>query len=249
MATEYTAQVSDGAWAQDNGYNPGVDQNGSSYQNSHDQQEAHLPDAQASFSRGDFSASGDNATETGAYDPSSLAPPRSTSQSQIQPSSKPPNKQRSAGGFLVEDSDSEDETATPASQGTARGAAARAAPSALRNNHAAQAAGSVPSVVSPSSQVNTVVPTPTDVVPSATGLATAGAGRARLPNDTVGILEDKIREDPRGAMDSWLALMAEHRKRNKTNDARKVYERFLELFPTSVCALRVTSCFEMMTIS
>lgn len=65
----------------------------------------------------------------------------------------------------------------------------------------------------------------------------ASAPRARLPNDTTGILEDRIKEDPRGDLDAWLTLISEHRKRSKLDDARAVYERFLKLFPQSVSFL------------
>jgi cleavage stimulation factor subunit 3 len=58
--------------------------------------------------------------------------------------------------------------------------------------------------------------------------------KARLPLDRVGILEDRIKEDPRGDTDAWLSLISEHRKRNKIEDARAVYERFFKVFPSAV---------------
>ena len=58
--------------------------------------------------------------------------------------------------------------------------------------------------------------------------------KARLPHDTTGILEDRIKEDPRGDLDAWLALIKEHRNRNKLDDARAVYERFFKVFPQAV---------------
>lgn len=67
------------------------------------------------------------------------------------------------------------------------------------------------------------------IIPSIT------ARRARLPHDRIGILEDRIKEDPRGDLDAWLNLVGEHRKRGKIEDARGVYERFLAVFPSSVC--------------
>ena len=60
------------------------------------------------------------------------------------------------------------------------------------------------------------------------------APRARLPHDTIGILEDRIKEDPRGDMQAWLHLINEHKKRGKVDDARNVYERFLGIFPSAV---------------
>ncbi|KAI9799008.1 MAG: hypothetical protein M1825_004904 [Sarcosagium campestre] len=55
--------------------------------------------------------------------------------------------------------------------------------------------------------------------------------RARLPHDRVGILEDRIKEDPRGDTDAWLNLLDEHRKRHKLDEARSTYERMLKVFP------------------
>lgn len=63
------------------------------------------------------------------------------------------------------------------------------------------------------------------------------ASRARLPHDRIGILEDRIKEDPRGDIESWLSLIGEHRKRGKLDDARNVYERFFSIFPSAVSLL------------
>lgn len=63
---------------------------------------------------------------------------------------------------------------------------------------------------------------------------TTAAPRVRLPHDRVGILEDRIKEDPRGDIDAWISLISEHRKRNKLDDARNVYERFFKVFPAAV---------------
>ena len=60
------------------------------------------------------------------------------------------------------------------------------------------------------------------------------APRARLPHDKIGILEDRIKEDPRGDLDAWLSLIGEHKKRGKIEDARNVYERFFKVFPSAV---------------
>ena len=68
----------------------------------------------------------------------------------------------------------------------------------------------------------------------------AAQPKARLPHDKLGILEDRIKEDPRGDLDAWLALISEHRSRNKLDDARTVYERALKLFPQAVCLLLAT---------
>lgn len=61
--------------------------------------------------------------------------------------------------------------------------------------------------------------------------------KARLPHDRIGILEDRIKEDPRGDMDAWLSLINEHRRRNKLDDARSTYDRFFKVFPSAVRVL------------
>jgi cleavage stimulation factor subunit 3 len=58
--------------------------------------------------------------------------------------------------------------------------------------------------------------------------------KARLPQDRIGILEDRIAEDPRGDIEAWLSLIEEHRRRHKNDDARAVFDRFLKVFPTAV---------------
>ena len=73
--------------------------------------------------------------------------------------------------------------------------------------------------------------------------AAAALPKARLPHDTIGILEDRIKEDPRGDMDAWLSLIGEFRKRSKLDEARAVYERFFAVFPAAV---RSPSCFLML---
>ena len=72
---------------------------------------------------------------------------------------------------------------------------------------------------------------PTQKVPSTPATAVP---RARLPNDTIGLLEDRIKEDPRGDLEAWLNLIAEQKKRGKHDDARAAYERFLTAFPSAV---------------
>ncbi|XP_044722119.1 suppressor of forked protein (Suf) domain-containing protein [Hirsutella rhossiliensis] len=49
--------------------------------------------------------------------------------------------------------------------------------------------------------------------------------------DPVALLEARIKEDPRGDMDAWLNLVADHKRRGRLDDLRKVYNRFAEVFP------------------
>lgn len=73
---------------------------------------------------------------------------------------------------------------------------------------------------------NSTAPTP---VPDS-----SSPSRGRLPHDRVGILQDRIDEDPRGDIPAWLELIAEHRGRNRLDSAREVYEKFLKVFPMAV---------------
>ena len=80
------------------------------------------------------------------------------------------------------------------------------------------------------------VPHLTQTEPAATPkpLPQVSAPRARLPHDKIGILEDRVKQDPRGDLDAWLSLIGEHKKRGKINEARSVYERLFKVFPQAV---------------
>ncbi|KAI9738217.1 MAG: mRNA 3'-end-processing protein rna14 [Cirrosporium novae-zelandiae] len=84
---------------------------------------------------------------------------------------------------------------------------------------------------SPQLKVSSTQATATTTPDALTPIATLPT--ARLPHDRIGILEDRIKEDPRGDMDAWLDLISEHQRRNKLDDARSVYDRFFEVFPTA----------------
>ena len=68
----------------------------------------------------------------------------------------------------------------------------------------------------------------------ATTSPTTALPKTRLPHDRVGILEDRIKEDPRGDLDAWVSLIDEHRRRGKIEEARNVFERFFGVFPWAV---------------
>ncbi|KAJ6166611.1 RNA-processing protein HAT helix [Penicillium chermesinum] len=70
---------------------------------------------------------------------------------------------------------------------------------------------------------NSIVPTPVPESPS--------TSKGRLPHDRVGILQDRIDEDPRGDIPAWLELISEHRGRHRLDAAREVFENFLKIFP------------------
>lgn len=82
---------------------------------------------------------------------------------------------------------------------------------------------SAPQIAEPLSAATDQAVTPSIAIP-----------KVRLPHDRVGILEDRIKEDPRGDLEAWQNLVGEHRKRGKIEDARKVYERFIAVFPSAV---------------
>ena len=119
--------------------------------------------------------------------------------------------------------------------------------------HSLDASTSTPGVVSSAALPTTVAPqrattaTPVTVtnddhvqaspisnVNKALGLALP---KGRLAHDVVGILEDRIKADPRGDIDAWLELMEELKSRNKQEEVRGIYERFLKVFPYSVSNL------------
>ncbi|KAJ5155627.1 RNA-processing protein HAT helix [Penicillium capsulatum] len=85
------------------------------------------------------------------------------------------------------------------------------------------APGSAQWALNDASLQNSTVPTPLPDPPS--------ASRGRLPHDRVGILQDRVDEDPRGDIPAWLELIAEHRARNRLDSAREAYEKFFKVFP------------------
>ncbi|KAL9106940.1 MAG: hypothetical protein Q9227_008063, partial [Pyrenula ochraceoflavens] len=88
------------------------------------------------------------------------------------------------------------------------------------NNTPAQNLHDAP-VKAPSTS-NGVLPNPTAALP-----------KVRLPHDRVGILEDRIKEDPRGDMTAWFDLIREHKDRNKYQETCRTYDRFFKTFPSA----------------
>ena len=80
----------------------------------------------------------------------------------------------------------------------------------------------------PNNQVKTVQ------TPSNAGIPASAFPKARLAHDTIGILEDRIKEDPRGDLEAWISLLSELRSRNKKDEVRRVYDRFFKQFPLAV---------------
>ncbi|OAA49650.1 CFIA complex component Rna14 [Metarhizium rileyi] len=112
------------------------------------------------------------------------------------------NKPKTSGGFLVEASDDEEDD--------------------NRNGPSSGAQNFATASVNPSSNGTTPIPN-TDALP------TASLGLVGL--NPVVLLEARIQEDPRGDMDAWLNLMADHKRRGRLDELRLLYNRFLDVFP------------------
>ncbi|EAQ83277.1 hypothetical protein CHGG_09681 [Chaetomium globosum CBS 148.51] len=184
--------------------------------------------------------------DVGDYDPASVtaapAPgttlPAAADQVPIRPSPQRAAKQkpRTAGGFLVGDSDSEDdeeahEAPVLASGGYAPAAALQSSvPHApLQQNHiTAKQASTAPSIADPTPQVNADVPAGQ---PENGDAVTTPVTVSPVAVDRITQLESRVSEDSRGAMDAWLALIAEYRSKNDIEQSRRIYDRFLTVFP------------------
>ncbi|KAI1504063.1 hypothetical protein F5X99DRAFT_373356 [Biscogniauxia marginata] len=191
-------------------------------------------------------SSGDSASideDSGEYDPESVtittsAPPPVVERSASVASSRPSKKPKTAGGFLVGSSDDEDDapvlaprtnSTANAHTNTLKPISAEAQPRPI--SHSPLQQSTTPQDISTYGHAQASSgPVP---IPVNDGVATPNAtsAKSRLPTDIVGILEDRVKEDPRGDVDAWLALIDEQRRRHKIDEARAVYERFLKIFP------------------
>jgi len=133
----------------------------------------------------------------------------------------PAESKQTIGGFIVgDDSDEEeDDGAHPAPGNTS--AASLQVPSASSGNQAA------PQDRSPTEHV-------TNGVAQATSTSFPSVNAQTDAPDLVARLAKRVEEDPRGEMDSWLALMDEYRRQNKLEETRSTHDRFLKFFPHSV---------------
>ncbi|RFU29247.1 hypothetical protein B7463_g7106, partial [Scytalidium lignicola] len=201
-------------------------------------------------------------SDGGEYDPLSVtllpsAIPSSVMQEEPSRSSSVASgrKPKTVGGFIADDSDEEYDLSTPVSLPIGSHLQAPAANTPNRSLSHSPLQNPVSQIDSQSqtgtqmsnlmsaglaSSGATARPSPLrevltshSVTPAASVVHTSAAPKARLPHDRIGALEDRIKEDPRGDMDAWLSLISEHRKRNKLDDARAVYERFFKVFPTA----------------
>lgn len=254
MASE---AVEENTWTQSDGDNEveGGNENIQLSDNTQDQDLNRSASASASASAAP-QTSGDSAPNTvgtsedvGEYDPESVsvtplpqlgqpAPPEPAPQPAPQPANK---KRKTAGGFLVGDSESEDDdssTPAPASNGPLA-EPAQAPHSLLRSSPNAstpvqEAQGAVSNEPPPSQANNAPATSVQEPDSGSVAPAEHTNNGVKPPQDVVTALEARIKEDPRGVMDAWLDLMAELRARNNIESIRSVYERFLAVFPQSV---------------
>lgn len=205
-----------------------------------------------------FSPSGSGAVSDGGdYDPSSVTSIPAVamaSEEQSRSSSRASTrKPKVIGGFIADDSDEDDESSTQVQNSTglqvptSNTSNRPISPSPLQSSVSQQDLqtptenqndsniGSFPSSALPVNPslpgVNSSVQAPSTTTPS---VQSASIPKARLPHDRMGILEDRIKDDPKGDIEAWLSLITEYRSRHKLDEARAVYERFFKVFPQAV---------------
>ncbi|KAK0901968.1 mRNA 3'-end-processing protein rna14 [Friedmanniomyces endolithicus] len=69
--------------------------------------------------------------------------------------------------------------------------------------------------------------------PSDSSAVLAAPTTQRLPHDKVGRLEDRIKEDPKADVEAWWELIHHYRDKDQLDNARRVFDRMLEVWPTS----------------
>lgn len=166
--------------------------------------------------------SADNGTEDGGdYDPEYVPvetvlpdPPVPENAAPAVLSQRPTPKPKMSGGFLVEASDDEDDDQEDN--------AGPGEPSASQ--------GQVGQPTEIKMAIAPAPPLPTNAPPNVTATPVASL-------DPVALFEARIKEDPRGDLDAWENLIADHRRNSRLDEVRKVYNRFLEVFPQSVSGL------------
>ncbi|KAI0878295.1 hypothetical protein GGS24DRAFT_508742 [Hypoxylon argillaceum] len=229
------AQLSGTASWTDNGWSGNVENNGSNIESGDQEDEYSIPQTGPTSDGSEDVA--DNDEDSAEYDPESveITTTAYNPESIITTSALPVSEERSASttisrpvkkpGFIVGSSDDEDDAPTPPSN----------PPKPTSNNIQPRAY-----THSPLQQTTVSQEAPTQHASHAgNGTVTAadhppvgGANtKLRLPTDVVGMLEDRIKEDPKGDTEAWFALIEEQKRRHKIEDTRNTYERFLEIFP------------------
>lgn len=243
---DYDPANQGGAWDEDEGYGveDGSHRSANTQHSSLEEDEDQLSHDQVLHAPGDV-PSDDGASDAADYDPENvtssvaLAPQIAEPAAAPRPSPKPTAKKpKTAGGFIVDSDSEDDDTSTPGYSGLAPPVSSNQAggrtASPLQNvTTVADAPAPATSNRAPSQQASSAVPTNGSDQALAAPLPALHT-QQKAPQDKIAVLEDRVREDPRGAMDAWLALIREHRDRGKIDGARNVYDRFLAVFPQAV---------------
>lgn len=157
---------------------------------------------------------------------------------------RPSKKPKTKGGFLVGSSDDEDDeeaptpTLTPTQDTNLKPVPVHTSASAP-TPVPAQTFSPSPLQQSTTSQelpaqIPAQVPAQVSNDQNTTNSAGAAASTTQPATDYIDNLEDRVKEDPRGAVNAWLELVREHRSRGQIDGARAVYERFFKIFPQAV---------------
>ncbi|KAM0509145.1 Cleavage stimulation factor subunit 3 [Verticillium nonalfalfae] len=200
----------------------------------------------------DNDGEGDGSDDGAEYDPESVsitpipqitepasAPTPTTAPAPAAPAKPRAAKPKVSGGFLVGDSDDEDDDAPRSNSALGQVASISRPQSALNvstPNQGQVGASSTPvnggPYAPPASVAAASAPAfATSASPSVSAHQTTTITAGRDPGDVIGRLEDRIKEDPRGDMDAWLALFAELRRLSQVDALRQAYDRFVTTFP------------------
>ncbi|KAI0905975.1 hypothetical protein F4823DRAFT_609104 [Ustulina deusta] len=231
------AQTSGNApWA-DEGWSGNADPNDSNIESG--DQEEQYPDAAQTGPTSDGSEDAADMDEeydpesveitTTAYNPESIPTPTLPVGEEPPAPTAPfrPKKPKTAGGFIVGSSDDEDDAPTPPPN-PPKSAQADIQPRAFTHSPLQQTTTAQEVATPQTSQ------TSTGTIPATDRPAVSGANaKSRLPTDILGILEDRIKEDPRGDIEAWFAIIEEQKRRRMTETTRHTYERFLLVFPVA----------------
>jgi len=240
-----------GGWGDNEGYDRAIGDQGQ-IQHSTQQEQADYHVDQARNAPGDGPSRDGPTDDVGDFDPATVTSAQSQAaegRGPLKPAQTVAKKPRTAGGFLVGDSDSEDDDPPiPASSGHASANAAKhssSLPPTVQHAGAAKESTGASSNPTPASQVNVAIARHSfgnGAAASSASASSAAAGPATLatPNH-VAFLEARVRDDPRGALDQWLQLIAESRSKENVNETRQIYERFLVVFPQAVSHLPFAS--------
>ncbi|CAG9991466.1 unnamed protein product [Clonostachys byssicola] len=174
------------------------------------QQNEHLADAAVENSHAPGEAEDSGSEDGGDYDPESVtldsAPVQTVETVPLVSSQRAATKPKMSGGFIVEASEDEEDDQEPQPVAGYKTEQPDPRQSATISNE------------SPQAPAANELPQPR-IPPVIAGL------------DPVALLEARIKEDPRGDMDAWQNLMADYKRRNDIEGLRKIYTRFVEVFP------------------